>query len=466
MACLAGASADLSRMVLETAKMLDREASTSESAAEIESCFDRLWPLHRSLTGEGVRRTHDILGEIVPLNRIEVPSGTVVFDWTVPKEWVVRQAYLVDPNGKRILDVADSNLHLVNYAVPFRGRLSRQELDAHLYSLPDQPDAVPYVTSYYQPRWGFCLSQRQRDALPDGEYQVLVDTDHIDGAMTISEAVLPGDTAQEVLISTYTCHPSMANNELSGPLAATFLARRIAGWRRRRLTYRFVFVPETIGAIAYLSLRGEHLKRHVAAGYVVTCVGLDQPFTYQRSQRHDTLADRAALHVLRSSALPHEVRDFHPTGSDERQYCSPGFDLPVGSLLRGPYTQYPEYHTSLDNKNLISFDALRGTIDLLEATCRALDVNATYRSLAPFGEPNLGKRGLYPSVGGKRANMDHRQRARATLWLVNQANGERDLLTIAQRSGMPLELLSDIAQECVDKGLFEISVDESKAGKE
>lgn len=433
-----------------------------ESVEEIESYFDRLWPLLRSITGEGVRQTHDILGEVVSLERIEVPSRTSAFDWTVPQEWVVRDAYLIDPNGKRILDIKENNLHLVNYSVPFRGRLSRDELDVRLYSLPEQPDAVPYVTSYYRPHWGFCLSQRQRDALPEGEYEVVVDTDHVDGALTISEVVLPGESEDEVLISTYTCHPSMANNELSGPLAAAFLARRIAAWPRRRMTYRFVFAPETIGAITYLSLRGDHLKRHLAAGYVVTCVGLDRPFTFQKSQRGDTVADRAGLYALRSLGLDHRVRDFHPTGSDERQYCSPGFDLPVGSILRGPYSQYPEYHTSLDNKGLISFVALQGTIDLLEEVCRVLDVNATYRNLVSLGEPNLGKRGLYQTVGGKRANMDHRQRTHATLWLVNQANGKRDLLAIAERSNVPIDQLDDVARSCLEKGLFKIEVDGSK----
>lgn len=431
----------------------------AETAQDIEAYFDRLWPILRSLAGEGVRKTHAILGEIAPLKQVEVPSGTQAYDWTIPDEWAVREAYVIDPGGRRILDVRENNLHLVNYSTPFRGRISRQELDAHLFSLPAQPDAIPYVTSYYQRRWGFCLTQRQRDSLPDGLYEVVVDTDLVRGSLTLSEAVLPGESEAEVLVSTYTCHPSMANNELSGPLVSAFLARRIAAWPRRRLTYRFVFGPETIGAIAYLQLRGAHLKRHMAAGYVVTCIGLDKPFTYQRSQRGNTLADRCAIHALTALGTPFEVRDFHPTGSDERQYCSPGFDLPVGSLLRGPYTQYPEYHTSLDNKALISFPALQGSVAALEAICRALEANAIYRNLAPFGEPNLGKRGLYPSVGGKRADMAHRRRVHATLWLVNQANGERDLVAIAERSGYPIELLSEIARQCLDAGLFELVKD-------
>lgn len=421
---------------------------------ELEAYFDRLWPIMRSITGEGVRETHDILSELIPLDRTEVPSGTQAFDWTVPKEWVFRDAYVVGPDGSRVLDARKNTLHVVNYAAPFRGRLSRAELDERLYSLPGMPDAIPYVTSYYRENWGFCLSQNQRDALPDGDYDVVIDTDFIDGSLTYSEAVLPGKSDREVLISTYTCHPSMANNELSGPLVSAFLARRIAQWPERNYTYRFVFAPETIGAITYLSQRGDHLKKSVAAGYVVTCVGLPTVPTYQLSQRADTLADRAARHALAQLDEPFEVRDFHPTGSDERQYCSPGFDLPVGSYIRGRYGQYDEYHTSLDNKDLIDFSALNASLNAMEAICRTLDQNHRYRNDAPFGEPNLGKRGLYPTTGGKRANMDHRQRAHATLWLCNQCDGRRDLIDIAERSGMPLPLLYDIAEQCVSRGLF------------
>jgi aminopeptidase-like protein len=430
-------------------------SAKASTAAELEAWFDRLWPIMRSITGDGVRATHDILSELVPLERIEIPSGTSVFDWTVPQEWVFREAYVIDPNGNRILDAAENTLHLVNYSVPFRGRLSRAELDEHLFSLPDMPDAIPYVTSYYRKRWGFCLSQRRRDVLPDGDYQVVVDTDHIDGSLTLSEAVLPGRSDAEVLISTYTCHPSMANNELSGPLATAFLAKRIADWSDRRLTYRFVFAPETIGAITYLSQRGEHLRTKMVAGYVVTCVAIDTEFTFQQSQRRDTLADRAGLYALSTAGVDHRARDFRPTGSDERQYCSPGFDLPMASLMRGPYGEYSEYHTSLDNKDRIDFGALAGTVNMLEAICRTLDRTAVYRNTAPFGEPNLGKRDLYPTIGGKRANMGHRRRAHATLWLCNQCDGTRDLIEIAERSGMPLELLHDIATDCVEKGLFE-----------
>ena len=440
--------------------MKSMTAPVSESLDDIERVFDRLWPLLRSLTGAGARATHDILGELVPLTRIEIPSGTQAFDWTVPKEWVVREAYVVAPGGRRMLDVAVNNLHLVNYSIPFRGKLSRRELDGHLHSRPDLPDVVPYVTSYYEPRWGFCLSERERKALPDGDYDVVIDTELVDGSMTISEAVLPGSSKDEVLISTYTCHPSLANNELSGPIVAAYLYRRLAAMPQRRLTYRFVFAPETIGAIAYLSMRGDQMRERMIAGYVVNCVGLDTHFTYKRSRRGNSLADRVALNALEQLGVDLRVRGFAPTGSDERQYCSPGFDFPVGSLMRGAYGDYPEYHTSADDKTLISFPAMQGSIDAYAAVCRALesagtrsavaaekticrtlDDNATFQNLFPNGEPQLGRRGLYPTLGA----ADQNRRVEAMMWVLNLSDGNHDLLAIAERSGIPIQELWNAA---------------------
>lgn len=426
------------------------DTGARETPQDIEALFDRLWPILRSITGPGVRQTHDVLSEFVALERIEIPSGTEVFDWRIPKEWRVRKAQLTGPDGRLVADVDQNTLRLVNYSVPFRGRVSRAELEAHLHSRPDMPDAVPYVTSYYEPRWGFCLSQNERDALPEGEYDVVIDSELIDGSLTVSEAVLPGEEAGEVLISTYTCHPSLANNELSGPLAAAFLYRRLAAWPSRRLTYRFVFLPETIGSIAYLSLRGDHLRSTLVAGYVLTCVGLDRSFTYKRSRRGKALADRAAEIVLRDAALPHSVLDFFPTGSDERQYCSPGFDLPVGSLMRGMYGTYPEYHTSKDDKALISFPALSGTIDMYERICRTLEANAVYRNLLPYGEPNLGRRGLYPSLGA----ANQRERVETLMWALNLSDGRHDLLAIAERSGLAFADLAEAAAQAERAGVL------------
>ena len=425
------------------------ETGVPESIEEIELLVDRLWPILRSITGNGVRETLTILSEVAPLSRIEVPSGTKVFDWTVPPEWVVREAYVLTPTGERILDVHENNLHLLNYSAPFRGRLTRTQLDAHLYSLPEQPRAIPYVTSYYERRWGLCISQNQRDRLPEGDYEVVIDTEHIQGSLSIGEAVLPGDDEEEVLISTYTCHPSLANNELSGPLVAAFLHRRLAQWTSRRLTYRFVFAPETIGAIAYLSLRGEHLREQLLAGYVVTCVGAGDRFTLKRSRRGDTLADRAALHVL--SQLPKQPRviDFFPSGSDERQYCSPGFNLPVASVMRSMYGTYPEYHTSLDDRDLISCRALQESIDVYERTLRVLDTNRSYVSRMPMCEPQLAPRNLYSTLGTRESTG----LTDALLWVLNYADGEHDLLAVAEMSGLALADLVCAASACRDAGL-------------
>ncbi len=425
------------------------EASGQESTREIELLLDRLWPILRSITGEGVRETLAILSEIVPLQRIEIASATKVFDWTVPPEWVVREAYVLTPTGERILNVRENNLHLLNYSAPFRGKLTRAQLDEHLHSLPDLPHAIPYVTSYYEPRWGFCISQHQRDALPEGDYEVVIDTDHIQGSLSIGEAVLPGSGDGEVLISTYTCHPSLANNELSGPLVAAFLYRRLSRWPSRRLTYRFVFAPETIGAIAYLSLRGEHLREALLAGYVVTCVGAGDRFTLKRSRQGDTLADRAALHVLNQLSQQPQVLDFFPTGSDERQYCSPGFNLPVASVMRSMYGSYPEYHTSLDNCDLISSTMLRESIDVYERILRILDANVRYVSRVPLCEPQLGRRGLYGTLGTR----DSAVFTDALLWVLNYADGTHDLLEVADRSGIAFAELVRAAAACQAAGL-------------
>lgn len=389
----------------------------------------------------------------MPLEPIEIASGTEVFDWTVPKEWVVREAFVVGPDGRRILDVRQNNLHVVNYSIPFKGTLGLEALNKHLHSLPDQPDAIPYVTSYYQPCWGFCLTQEMRDALPDGEYTVVMDTEFVEGSMRLSEVVLPGKEREEILISTYTCHPSMANNELSGPLVAAFLYRRLAQLKDRRLTYRFVLAPETIGAISYLKLRGSHLKENLVAGFVLTTIGDRAPFTYKRSRAGSTVADRAALYALgRISGDSLRVLDYWPMGSDERQYCSPGFNLPVGCIARSIYGSYPEYHTSLDNKSFISFDSLVESVDACFAICSLLDQNRVYRNVKPYGEPCLVRYGLYPALG---ASKKHPERLPATMWFLNLADGTRDLLAIAERSGHDFWLLREIADDCLKAGLVE-----------
>ena len=413
--------------------------------------LERLFPVMRSLTGPGARETHDVLSSLAPFERIEVPSGTQVLDWTVPKEWIFREAYIVGPDGQRVVDAADHNLHVVNYSIPFRGTMSRQALDQHLHSLPEQPDAIPYVTSYYAPSWGFCLSQRQRDALPEGTYQVVVDSDLVEGSMTLSEALLPGESQQEVLFSSYTCHPSMANDELCAPIALALLCRRLAARPRRRLTYRFVLLPETIGSIAYLARRGDHLMDKLVAGYAVANIGRPLPLQVKRSRRGDSWADRVAEQVLTQRDPETLVIPFAPVGSDERQYCSPGFDLPVAALTRGEPT-YPEYHSSLDDLDLVSAKTLAETVDDLVALCDCLELNRRYRNLKPRGEPQLGRYGLYPSKGSRN---DRDQKVLAFAWLLNQSDGTQDLLAISKTSGLPMALLAEAAADCVGCGLLE-----------
>jgi aminopeptidase-like protein len=426
------------------------------TAARMEAYFDRLWPLRRSISGEGLRRTHDILSDLIPLRRHEVPSGTQVLDWCVPPEWVVRSARLEGPGGEKIVDLADHNLHLINYSAPFTGTLSKAELDKHLHSLPDLPDAIPYVTSYYERRWGFCLTHRQRSALSEGDYSIVIDTDfRDDGSITLSDCVLAGESDHEVLLSTYTCHPSMANNELSGPLAVAFLYSLLAALPERRLTYRFVFCPETIGSIAYLAENGEHLRRRLVAGLVVTCCGDRAPFTYKKSRRGTALGDRAARCALQRWPEARYL-EFFPNGSDERQYCSPGFDLPVGVLMRSPPASYVEYHTSLDNKGAISFETLAETTEALFWYCWVLENNLVPLSRKPFGEPQLSKYGLMSGTGASRANS---ARMAPLKWLLNLADGTCDLIAIADRSGQPFEHLVAAAGDCIRAGLV------SDAGK-
>ena len=420
----------------------------------LRTLLDRLWPITRSIAGPGLRETLDILSEWIPTERIQARSGDRALDWIVPDEWHVREAYLVDPTGRRFADVAENNLHLVSHSVPFRGRMPLAELREHLHTLPDQPNAIPYVTSYYAPRWGFCIAHDELESLPEGEYDVAVDTDLVPGRVEVGEAVLPGESDDEVLFHSYVDHPSLANNELSGPLAVTALYRRLAAWPQRRLTYRFVLGAETIGTIVYLDQRGDHLAERLRAGYVLTCVGDAGDFTFKRSRRGDTPADRAGVLALRDSGAAHTVVPFDPSnGSDERQYCSPGFDLPIASLMRTMYGEYPEYHTSLDDRQFLSIDALVGTIDMYERIARSLDANVAWRNTVARGEPQLGRRGLYRPVSTKERDAGRGY----MMWLLNLADGEHDLLAIAERSGVPVEVLSALARELAEAGLLERS---------
>lgn len=388
-----------------------------------------LWPYCRSLTGDGVRRTLAFIQTLAPeLRVVEIPSGTRAFDWTVPDEWNIRGAYLEHcQSSRRIVDFADSNLHVVAYSEPVDAILSRAELEPHLHSLPELPEAVPYVSSFYERRWGFCLPHAVREALPDGDYRAVIDATLAPGALSYGEIVLPGREAGEVLLSTYVCHPSLGNNELSGPVLAAALARELAG-RERRWTYRIVFVPETIGAIVYISRHLEALRRAVVAGFVLTCVGDDRSYSYLASRRGGTLADRVALHVLQRQAPGFRSYSYLERGSDERQYCSPGVDLPVCSVMRTKYGEYPEYHTSLDDLSVISPAGLQGAFDVYCAMIEVLEANRTYRAVWPC-EPQLGKRGLYPTLGTREGG----NAVRLLVDVLAYSDGTEDLIAIAER---------------------------------
>ncbi|MEM7656751.1 MAG: DUF4910 domain-containing protein [Bacteroidota bacterium] len=399
----------------------------------LESYFDRLWPICRSLTGDGVRESLAILQELVPMEIHEAPSGKEVFDWTVPPEWNIRDAYLLKPDGKKVANFKENNLHLLNYSVPIQAKMSFAELDQHLFTLPHLPNAIPYITSYYNRNWGFCLSHEAYETLPrEGEYTVFIDSSLAPGHMTYGDLVLPGETDEEILFSTYVCHPSMANNELSGPLVQSFLYQQIAALPRRKYTYRFVFIPETIGAINYLFDHGTYMKEKTVAGYVITCIGNNAPFVYKRSKHQTSIADRAAEHVLKHQPEGHQVIEFAVGGSDERQYCSPGFNLPVGSITRSMYQTYPEYHTSLDNKDFISFEALWRSVEVYFDIVQTLEWNDHYVNTQPFCEPQLGKRGLYHKIGGQ---PNRKKSTRQMLHLLSFADGKRDLIEIADWRG-------------------------------
>lgn len=414
----------------------------SKVKEEMYELCERLFPICRSITGDGVRKTLQMLVEVYgnEINIHEVPTGTKVFDWTVPKEWNIKEAYIENSKGQRVIDFKNNNLHVVGYSLPVDKFVDLQELKSVVYTQPDQPDAIPYVTSYYKECYGFCMSQNQLDKLPEDTYHIVIDSELKEGSLTYGEIIIPGDTEEEVFLSTYICHPSMANNELSGPVVATFLAKWLNLLVKRRYTYRIIFIPETIGAITYLSKNLQYLKEHVIAGFNLSCVGDNRTFSYVESRYGDTLADKAAKNVLSFYYPDYKTYSFLKRGSDERQYNAPGVDLPVCAICRSKYGEYPEYHTSKDNLELISPEGLLGAYEVYQQCILSLENNYSYK-INVLCEPQLGKRGLYPTTS-KKGTYDA---VKVMIDFIAYADGSNDLIDISNIIGVPVnELLTVI----------------------
>jgi aminopeptidase-like protein len=417
---------------------------------EVYELIRRLFPICRSITGNGVRETLKIIEEHIPIKIHEVLTGTKVFDWTVPKEWNIKDAYVKNKDGDKIIDFKKNNLCVVGYSTPLNKTVSLLELQEHLYSLPDQPEAVPYVTSYYKERWGFCIAHKYREQLKDGEYKVFIDSELKDGALTYGELIIPGKTEKEVFLSTYVCHPSMANNELSGPAVMAFLTKWVLS-KQRRYTYRIIFIPETIGSITYLSKNLEIMKKNVLAGFNISCVGDNKAYSYLPTRNGNTYADKVVLNIL-SFQHPDFIKySFLNRGSDERQYNSPGVDLPVCSVMRSKYGAYPEYHTSLDNLDFISPQGLAGAYDALKECLMLIEENRKYK-INCLGEPQLGKRGLYPTISTKSSGNE----VRSMMDFIAYADGENDLIDISNKTRIPVWELYPIIEKLMKGDLLTI----------
>jgi aminopeptidase-like protein len=422
--------------------------SDRQIGAAMHGLARELYPICRSITGNGVRQSLEILRRVVDLTIREVPSGTTVFDWTVPKEWNIRAAHVVDPSGRKIIDFADSNLHVMSYSAPVRTRLPLAELKTHLFTIPEHPDWIPYRTSYYNEAWAFCMSHRQFLELPVGDYEVYIDSSLKDGALTYGEYFVPGESEEEVVFSAHVCHPSLANDNLSALAVAAFLARGLSA-KRQRYSYRFLFTPGAIGSIVWLALNEGQLAR-IRAGLVLACLGDDGRFTYKKSRRGDSEIDRVVVQALKDDSPGHAVMEFSPFGYDERQFCSPGINLPMGALMRTPHGQFAEYHTSADDLEFIKAENLASSLDLCRNIVELLEGNRTFLNLNPKCEPQLGRRGLYGSIGGQSG----KGRELALLWVLNYSDGSHSLLDIAERSGMSFAQIADAAGALQDHGLL------------
>lgn len=439
--------------MLSEEKRLSKEIL--ETGQEMYDFAGRLFPIGRSLTGEGVRETLRMIQEQVPELEIhEVPSGSQAFDWTVPKEWEITEGYIEDEDGGRVVDYHENNLCVMGYSVPVDRYVSREELFEYVKVEENQPDVIPYVTSYYSPRFAFCMSKNKRDSLKPGTYHMVIRSRHFDGVLNYGEIYLPGESEKEVLLSTYICHPSMANNEVSGPVLTTWLAKWLKQ-QKRKLSYRIVFVPETIGSICYISRNLDVMKRNVIAGFVLTCVGDDRAYSYLETRKGNTLTDRVMKNVLGFAHPDYKTYSFLERGSDERQYNAPGVDLPVCDFCRSKYVEYPEYHTSADNMDLISPKGFAGAYDVMIQVLKALEYNGFYR-VTCLCEPQLGKRGLYPSESRKGIYEEVKKLTN----LIAYADGTEDLIAISTRIGVPVEELIPSIDKLLAAGLFELMQEE------
>ena len=439
--------------MLSEEKRLSKEIL--ETGQEMYDFAGRLFPIGRSLTGEGVRETLRLIQEQVPELEIhEVPSGSQAFDWTVPKEWEITEGYIEDEDGGRVVDYHENNLSVMGYSVPVDRYVSREELFEYVKVEENQPDVIPYVTSYYSPRFAFCMSKNKRDSLKPGTYHMVIRSRHFDGVLNYGEIYLPGESEKEVLLSTYICHPSMANNEVSGPVLTTWLAKWLKQ-QKRKISYRMVFVPETSGSICYISRNLDVMKRNVIAGFVLTCVGDDRAYSYLETRKGNTLTDRVMKNVLGFAHPDYKTYSFLERGSDERQYNAPGVDLPVCDFCRSKYVEYPEYHTSADNMDLISPKGFAGAYDVMIQVLKALEYNGFYR-VTCLCEPQLGKRGLYPSESRKGIYEEVKKLTN----LIAYADGTEDLIAISTRIGVPVEELIPSIDKLLAAGLFELMQEE------
>ena len=418
-----------------------------ELGIEMHNFARKLWPLNRSLTGEGVRETLQKISEHLPNLAIKsVPSGTKIFDWSVPKEWIVNDAYIVTPGGEKICNFYENNLHLLGYSTPFVGELALDQLKNHLYTLPEQPEAIPYVTSYYKERWGFCLSQNQLNTLENGMYKIFIDTKLFNGVLNYGELIIPGKSKREVLLSTYICHPSMANNELSGPTVVTYLGKWLEQTTKREFTYRIIFIPETIGSILYLSINHKKMKQNIFAGYNISCVGDNRAYSYLPSRNGATISDDIAKHVLKWIDPNFISYNWLDRGSDERQYCAPGIDLPIASISRTLYGQYPEYHTSLDNlEDVVTAEGLNGGYWAIRKALEAIENNKKYK-VTTLCEPQMSKRGLWPA--------GFTDEVRLISDFISFCDGSTSLLEIANKLNKPIWDLYDVVNNLISHNLI------------